>query len=907
MNRITRHITLATILFISVLSAISSLQAQTDTLPVIDYSKETSYEIGQITVEGANFSDDNALIGVSGLGVGDIITIPGREIPDAIKSIHRLSLFTEVDIVATKVVGDVIFLTIRVKELPKYLTHTFRGVKDAVHDDLTKIVERHLRRNSILTENAKRNIIRGIEQFFYEKGYLDAKASVTEEPFPKRPHAVRLIFDVDRGRRVRIAEINFNGNAQTDKSYLNKKLRNGKLRKKMKETKKKGKPFTKSKFVKEDYELDKEAVVQYYNTLGLRDAKILNDTVYRNEKGDLVIDIDMQEGNQYYIRNISWEGNTIYPDVTLATVLGIKKGDVYNPELIEKQLRFSQDSRDVSSLYMDEGYLFFQVEPTETTIFKDSVDIEMRIYEGPQATIDKVTIAGNDRTHEHVIRRMLRTNPGEKFSRSKIIRSQREILNLGYFDPEQLQINTPVNQQQGTVDVEYVVVERPSDQLELSAGYNGNAGLLGTIGVTFNNFSSRRMFEKGAWRPVPMGDGQKLSLRGQSNGSFFRSVNFSFTEPWFGGRKPNALSLGGFWTSQALFTSNERSPYYSQLRALAGYVGLGKRLKVPDDFFFLNLNLYFQNYKLSQNVIDPANSRATFTFQNRRLYTGSFNNFYLGVTIGRSSINEPLFPTRGSKFSIAAQFTPPYSLFRKNDNFYKLSEAEKASVIEEENIRRNFYDLDPLTESEEGAVLFNAETGKRFNFLEYHKWRLDAEWYNQLVGKLVLRTAVKMGFLGYYDKNIGVSPFERFQLGGDGLSNQNAGILGIDQIRLRGYEVTDVEDRNGNGQLDPNENEEAVIFNKYEFELRYPISTNPNSTIYALTFLEGGNSWSGFSNYQPFDLRRSAGVGLRVFLPVFGLIGFDYGYGFDKPSLIQSNAKFSEYAKFGLIIGFEPD
>lgn len=892
-------------LAISMICTSASLQAQTDTLPVINYNSDKSYEIGQITVEGASFSDENALIGVSGLRVGDIISVPGREIPDAIKSIYRLSLFTEVDIIASKIVDDVIFLVIRVQERPRYLTHTFRGVKDAVHDDLTKIVERHLRRNSILTENTKRNIVKGMEKFFHDKGFLDASVAVNEEAFPKRPNAVRLIFDVDRGQRVRIGSINFNGNAQTDKSYLNKKLRDGKLRKKMKETKVKGKPFSKSKFVKADYELDKEAVIQYYNTLGLRDAKIIKDTVYRNAKGDLAIDIDIHEGNQYYIRNITWEGNTIYPDVTLATVLGIKKGDVYNPELIEKQLRFSQDSRDVSSLYMDEGYLFFQVNPTETAIVNDSVDIEMRIYEGPQATIDKVSIAGNDRTHEHVIRRMLRTNPGEKFSRSNIIRSQREILNLGYFDPEQLQINTPVNQQQGTVDVEYVVVERPSDQLELSAGYNGSAGLLGTVGVTFNNFSSRRMFEKGAWRPVPMGDGQKLSLRGQSNGSFYRSVNFSFTEPWFGGRKPNALSLGGFWTSQALFTSNEDSPYFSQLRALAGYVGLGKRLKVPDDFFFLNLNLYFQNYKLTQNVIDPVNSRATFRFQNRPLFTGSFNNYYLGITIGRSSINEPLFPTRGSKFSISAQLTPPYSLFRNNKNFYRLSEGEKANVISEENIRRNFYGLDPLDEAGEDAVLFNAETAKRFNYLEYHKWRLDAEWYNQLVGKLVLRTAVKMGFLGYYDKNVGISPFERFQLGGDGLSNQNSGILGIDQVRLRGYEIEDVDDRDGDGLVDTNE--EAVIFNKYEFELRYPISTNPNSTIYALAFLEGGNSWTGFSNYQPFDLRRSAGVGLRVFLPVFGLIGFDYGYGFDKPQLNQSNAKFGEYAKFGLIIGFEPD
>jgi len=887
------------------LSLTTQLHAQQDTLPVIDYSKEQVFEIGKIEVKGSDFSDDNALIGVSGLKVGDVIKIPGRQLPDAIKAIYNLSLFTDVNIVATETLGDVIFLEIQVSERPRYLSHTFRGVKPGVHDDLTKIVERHIRRSSILTENDERNITRGIQKYFREKGYLDTEVNIIQEAFPKRVNAVRLIFDIDRNSRVKIADININGNASTSNKKINRKLSDGKIRGKMKNTRRKARILAKSKYVKSDYQDDKKAIISYYNTLGLRDAEITNDSVYRNEKGELVIDMDINEGNQYYFRNITWEGNTIYPDNTLATVLGIEKGDVYNTELMDKQLRFSDDSRDVSSLYMDEGYLFFQIDPVEMTISNDSVDIEMRIYEGPQATIDKVVITGNDRTHEHVIRRVVRTNPGEKFSRSKIIRSQREIINLGYFDPENLAINTPVNQERGTVDIEYGLSERPSDQLELSAGYNGSAGLLGTIGVTFNNFSSRRIFEKGAWRPVPMGDGQKLSLRGQSNGSFFQSVNFSFTEPWFGGKKPNSLSLGGFWTQQATGrTIDKNSNNYSQLRALAGYVGLGKRLQFPDDYFYLNLNLYLQNYRLSTNVINTASSFSTFNFQGRPIFKGSFNNYYLGITVGRSSINEPLFPTRGSKFSIAAQLTPPYSAFRKK-NFYRLSETESAEVIDEENRIRESRGLLPLTEAGEGVVLFNAETASRFNYLEYHKWRVDAEWFNQLAGKLVLRTAVKLGYLGYYSRSVGVSPFERFQLGGDGLSNQNAGIVGIDQIRLRGYDIANVEDRNDDGRADGSEN--AVIFNKYEFELRYPISTNPNSTIYALSFLEGGNSWTSFTSYQPFDLRRSAGFGLRVFLPVFGLIGFDYGWGFDKPFLDQTNAKASAYAKFGLVIGFEPD
>jgi outer membrane protein insertion porin family len=876
-----------------------------DTLPVIDYGKEQTFEIGKIDVVGAEYSDDNALIGVSGLKVGDVIRIPGRHLPDAIRSIYQLSLFTQVDIVATQIVGDVAFLEIRVKERPRYLSHTFKGVKEGIHEDLTAIVERHIRRNSILTENSKRNLSKGLKTYFEDKGYLDAEITILEEPFPKRPNAVRLIFDIDRKKRVKVGDIIFNDNASTNLAHLNKKLKDGKLRKKFKNTKRKRKFLAKSKYVKADYEEDKKAMMAYYNTLGLRDAEIASDSVYRNEKGDIIIVINMDEGRQYYFRNITWEGNTIYPDVTLATVLGIQKGDVYNPELLDKQLRFSQDSRDVSSLYMDEGYLFFNIDPIQVAIVGDSVDLEMRIYEGPQATIDKVVINGNDRTHEHVIRRTLRTNPGEKFSRTQLIRSQREIIALGYFDPEQLGMNTPVNQQRGTVDIEYDLVERPSDQLELSAGYNGSAGLLGTIGVTFNNFSTRRMFEKGAWRPVPMGDGQKLSLRGQSNGSFFRSVNFSFTEPWFGGKKPNSLSVGGFYTTQALLTTQKQSPLYSELRAIAGYVGLGKRLKFPDDYFYFNSNVYLQNYKLLQNVIEPSSSQSTFRFKGNPIYSGSFNNFYVSLTVGRSSINEPLFPTRGSKFSLTAQLTPPYSLF-KEDNFWKLNDAQSAEVIAFENMQRdNFGVPGDLDEAGERAVLFNAETAKRFNYLEYHKWRFDAEWYNQLVGKLVLRSAVKLGFLGYYDKNIGVSPFERYQLGGDGLSNQNAGIQGIDQVRLRGYEISDVSDRTGDGIPDDVEN--AVIFNKYEFELRYPISTNPNSTIYALSFLEGGNSWTSFSDYQPFDLRRSAGLGLRVFLPVFGLIGFDYGWGFDKPYLDNTSAGAGKYAKFGLIIGFEPD
>jgi outer membrane protein insertion porin family len=887
------------IAFIGVLN----LQAQSiDTLPVIDYSIQKSYEIGKIDVTGAEYAEPIALVGVSGLKVGNVIDIPGNHIPDAIKSLYKLSLFTDVEISATKIIGDVIFLNINVKERPRYLTHSFKGVKRTYHEDLTKVIERHLRRGSILTENIENNIIQGVKEYFHEKGFLDAEVKLSVEEIAKKTNSVRVLVQVDEKEKVKIGQISFTGNAMTDDKALNKKLSDKKLRKQFDETKLKGRLFGKSKYVDELFQIDKDNVIAYYNRLGFRDARILDDTIYRNADGDLAIVLEVAEGKQYYFRNISWEGNTIYDDATLGKVLGIKVGDVYDTENLDQRLQFSQDSRDVSSLYMDNGYLFFQVDPVEVTIDKDSIDLEMRIYEGPQATIDKVTIEGNDRTHEHVVRRILRTNPGEKFSRSQIIRSQREILNLGYFDPESLGINTPVNAARGTVDIEYTVTERPSDQLELSAGYNGAAGLLGTVGVTFNNFSARRMFEKGAWRPVPMGDGQKLSIRAQSNGDYYKSLNFSFTEPWLGGKKPNSLTVGGFLNSILLapYVDNKQASY-GELLSATGYVGIGSRLNWPDDYFFTNTTLYFQHYNLKRNIFSNS---SLFQFEGKPMYRGAFNNFYIKQQIARSSINEPLFPTRGSKFSLTVQLTPPYSLF-KDDNFWVLSDEQRADVIAEENELLGFYNQLPLTETNEETAVFNAESSQRFKYLEYHKWRFDAEWYTQLIGKLVLRSSVKMGYIGYYNKRIGIPPFERFELGGDGLNNQSTTFQGVDIIRLRGYEVEDVADRNNDGFAD--NADEAIIFNKYELEFRYPISGNPNSTIFLLGFLEGGNSWNSFSSYQPFDLKRSAGLGLRVFLPVFGLLGFDYGWGFDKPLLREQGAKWTEYGKFGLIIGFEPD
>jgi len=570
----------------------------------------------------------------------------------------------------------------------------------------------------------------------------------------------------------------------------------------------------------------------------------------------LRIKLFINEGKRYYFRNLTWKGNSIYDDKTLTSVLGIEKGDIYNQELLDNRLKFSQDARDVSSLYMDFGYLFFQVDPVEVAIIEDSIDIELRIFEGPQANIDKVVIAGNDRTHEHVIRRELRTLPAEKFSRSDIIRSQREITNLNYFNPENLGINTPVNPDRGTVDIEYKVEEKPSDQLELSAGWGGFNRVIGTLGVSFNNFSLRNIFNKEAWKPLPMGDGQRLSLRAQTNGDFYQSYNLSLSEPWLGGRKPNSFTMGGFYNR---FAYGQRgTSTYQSLNIKQGSVSFGTRLKWPDDNFVASTALNIQTLTLQ-------NWQGFQTDQGEAVNVGKFNNFSLRQIVSRNSINDPLFPKQGSNISLSVQFTLPYSLFQPNKDYTELSVSEK------------------------------------FRYLEYNKWRFDAEWYATLTGKLVLKAAAKIGILGFYNKEIGAPPFERFQLGGDGINNQQFGFQGVDIISMRGYEINQLE-----ANISPNTSTGTAatpIFDKFTIELRYPVSLNPSSTIYVLAFGQGGNSWRSVRDFNPFDMKRSVGFGLRVFLPMFGTLGFDYGLGFDK-----ANAKgLREYGDFNIVLGFEPE
>lgn len=832
------------------LSSFLSAQTPDSLLPVLSYEQPKEYEIGGVKVTGTQYADPNALISIAGFRIGDKIRVPGSQFGKAVQALWNLKLFTDVQINLERTQGNLAFFEISVRELPRYTRHSFTGVKKGQHDDLNGEIAKHIQKGAILTESVKASLIYAIQDYYVGKGYLNAVAKINVTPDPKTTNAVQLEFVIDKGKRVKIRNISFSGN-----QHVKSKV----LRKKMKDTVRKRRWFKKSKLVRKAYEDDKRKIEKYYNTIGFRDARIVSDSIWRNKKGELNIELNVSEGQRYYFRNIVWKGNTIYETKYLDQVLGIKKGDVYNEELLQTRLSFSQDGRDISSLYLDNGYLFFHVDPVETAIDKDSIDLEMRIYEGPQATIDRVIIKGNDRTHEHVIRRELYTRPGDKFSRADIIRSQREIVNLGYFNPEALGINTPVNPERGTVDVEYTVEEKPSDQLELSAGYQpataySRGGVIGTLGVTFNNFSLRNIPHKEAWNPLPQGDGQRLSLRAQTSGDRFQSYNASFTEPWLGGKKPNSLTVAGFYNRYAY--GYEGTDNYQRLDIIQGTVGFGTRLKFPDDNFVFRADLDIQTLKLNNwpSFRDDAGNSVT---------KGIYHNYNIGLTLARNSINDPIFPRSGSLVSLKVQFTPPYSAFR-NQAFY-----DTAGVQE------------------------------RYRYVEYVKWRLDAEWYTTVVGKLVLKTSAKIGLLGQWSRKTGLSPFERFELGGDGLNNQNFGLNGRDIISLRGYDVNDIMSSYPGG---------AGVFDKFTVELRYPISLNPSSTIFVTAFAQGGNAWLSAKDFNPFDVKRSVGMGLRVFLPMFGTLGFDYGFGFDKPTLVNSGSrKWSDFARFNIVLGFEPD
>lgn len=784
----------------------------------IDYANPRELEIAGITVSGISYLDEKVLVTLSGLTVGQKVRVPGDEFAAAIGNLWKQGLLADIKIVATRIVENKIFLELKLQERPRLSRFAFEGVKKAEADKLREKIK--LVSGKIITENLIQSTTNDVKQYFVDKGFLNAEVSIDLKNEVNVTNSQLLTIVVNKKKRVKINDIIFEGVT---------KVKEAKLRRKMKDTKVKKlyRFFATSKFIEENYEKDKEAILAEYRKKGMRDARILFDTVKPHNHKTVDILIRMNEGNPYHFRNITWIGNTKYTANDLSKILDIQKGDLFNQSKLDEVLFASPSGRDITSLYMDNGYLFFSVTPVEVAIENDSIDYEMRIYEGKQAIVNRVTVSGNTKTNDKVVLREIRTQPGQLFSRADIIRTQRELAQLGYFDQEKLGVNPKPNAADGTVDIEYVVEERPSDQIELSGGW-GAGQIVGTLGLTFSNFAASNFFKKGAWTPLPSGDGQRLTLRAQTNGKYYQSYSASFTEPWLGGRKPNSLSFSVFRSVQSNGLS--KSDENRQSIAITGVsTGLGRRMRFPDDFFTIYHEISYQYYEL-------RNYGTTFLFPN-----GYANNISVQQTISRNSIDAPIYPRTGSQLSFTLQATPPYSAF-SNKQYSTLENQEK------------------------------------YKFIEYHKWKFESSWFAPLAwNKLVVNLKANFGFLGYYSKGIGQSPFERFYLGGDGLSGFS--LDGREIIALRGYPNNSLNTRGG-----------GTIYDKFTLELRYPVSLNPAATIYILGFLEGGNVFNRFKFYDPFSLKRSAGGGVRIFLPMFGLLGLDYGYGFDAlPGLTKKN------------------
>lgn len=878
-----------------------------DLLLVTQSKTPKEYNLAGIVFTGTKAYDQALLQSISGLNVGDKIVYPGGDnFSHAIQNLWKQRLFANIQIYFTKVVGRDLYIEIHVVERPRIGTFSFRGVKKGQEDDLK--TKSGLVKGRVYTEDTRLTAIENIQKYFTEKGFQSATVRIDERLDPNVSNSVNLVLYITRGNKVRINQVNIFGNESVTDSKLKKQLKGTKEAMRMtlyppNDSSVYGvnKRLTLSEYVKtwgflsptktlelidpyfrfklssakfsdKKYAEDKAKLLEYYNSIGYRDATIVEDTQYYNSKGNINVDIKIDEGHKYYFGNITWKGNTKYSDSVLSVILGIKKGDVYNLETLNKRIgkQLTPEGGDISGLYQDDGYLFFHADPIETSVYNDTIDHEIRIVEGPQATIKNVTISGNDKTKEYVIRRELRTIPGEKFSRSDVIRTNREIAQLGYFNQEKINPNIVPNQDDGTVDINWGVEEKSSDQLELSAGWGGGIGLTGTLGVSFNNFSVKNIFRKSAWDPLPTGDGQKLSVRVQSNGRAFRSYNGSFTEPWLGGKKRNSFTISAASTKYSnaydyrTGTYSKAAADTSFLKSLSFAVALGKQLKWPDDYFTLVYQLSYTQYNLKNY---PGFFRLS---DGTPLSNGKSNNISLKVSLSRSSVDAPLFPRSGSSFTISGQFTPPYSLFDKNI----------------------------------------ATSSNPYKFVEFHKWRFNGEYYIPLgraMGEdrskqFVLKLAAKYGFMGRYNAKLDYSPFERFQLGDAGLSN-NYGILGYDIISQRGYPIYTSSDP----RVNPDQNSTSTfftLFNKYVAEIRYPFSTNPSSTIYGLAFYEAANGWYNYKDYNPFRLRRSVGLGMRFFLPMFGLLGFDYGVGLDR---LTPGGGLKSAAKFTFLLGYEPE
>ena len=836
------------------------------------------YVIAAVNIVGINYLDTSIVYSIANLHAGDKFIHPGTDIfAKSIAALWRQRFFSGVQVYVTRVQDDKVWIEIEVVERPRLGNFKFVGVTKSEQEEILGKV--NLTKQTIITENTRREIVEKVSTFYTDKAYLNVTVNIVEVPDTVFTNSNAMTIYVNKGKKIHIDNIRYFGNT-VDGLRLKKQMKGTKEMSKatlhsdntpspygvtkpfsfneylkewgflsLSKTKKLLDPYFRfklsgAKYNQTKFDEDKEKVLDYYNSLGYRDAQIIADTTINTPKGNLNVDLKVDEGRKYYFGNI-----------------------VYNIGILNKRLgkELTQEGGDISGLYMDDGYLFFRVEPIETAVYNDTIDHEIRITEGPQARIKNVTIAGNEKTKDHVIRRELRTVPGELFSRSDLIRSQRELANLQYFNQETINPGVVPNADDGTVDINWKLEEKSSDQLELSAGWGGGVGLTGTLGVTFNNFSIKNIWKKQAWDPLPTGDGQKLSLRLQSNGRAYRSLSASFTEPWLGGKKRNSLTFG---INNSKF-SNAFDPFTGQidrarsdtnyLKSTGFSVSLGKQLKWPDDFFSLVYTLNITQYKLRNYPIFEG------------LKDGTSNNVSMKITLQRSSVFNPIFPTSGSNLTASVQFTPPYSLFNKN--------------------------------------LVNSVNP--YKTPEYHKWKFNAEWYIP-IGKpmgadksrqFVMKIAAKYGYVGRYTNKLDYSPFERFQVGDAGLTN-NFGLLGYDIVAHRGYPVYESSDPTVNPDQQ-NANKFFIIFNKYTLEMRFPLVTNPSSTIYALTFFEAANGWHDYKDYNPFRLRRSAGVGMRFFLPMFGLLGFDYGVGLDRIQPGQSG--FKGASRFTFMLGFEPE
>jgi outer membrane protein insertion porin family len=859
-------------------------KSSTNTLGGVNAKGE--YTIGGLQIDGIKYFDEELLLSITGLSVGDAIKLPTDDkVTKAINNLWKQNFFSDIKVTVDKVIDDKVFLLFTLKERPRLSKFNFKGIRQADANDLKEKLP--LVKGKVITEAMRVNTLDIVKKFYYGKGYLNSKVRILERPDTTMTNTLIFTLLIDKGYKSKINQVNITGNENANYLKLKGLMKGSKemARLSLKPIKYESvygaeqpnvekylrnlsflsptktiavlDPYlrynfiTPSKFDQKKLEEDKVNVVEYYNSLGYRDAVIEKDTIYKNKEGYLNIDLKINEGQRYYFGNIAWRGNTKFSDSTLNLLLGIKRGDLYNAELMNKRLGripSADGGEDITSIYMDDGYLFFSVEPLEVGFNKDSINFEIRITEGNQAIIRNIIITGNDKTREHVIRRELRTLPGNKFSRTDLMRSQRQIASLGFFDAEKIGI-VPKPQQDGTVDIEYSVVEKSNDQLEAQAGFGGALGITGTLGISFNNFSTKNIFNKRAYDPLPMGDGQKLSIRGQANGRWFNSFNFSFTEPWLGGKKPTGLQVGVY---RSYFSSNFGAPKASDtayMTTIGANIGILKSVKWPDDYFNLSISANYQLYQLkNQNF---GGGIAPFK-------TGNANNAFLRFTLARNTVDQPLYPRGGSNISFMAAITPPFSLLNGKD-YSRISQEDK------------------------------------FKWIEYHKYRFTAEWYQKLKGNLVLKLAAKHGYVANYRKEV-ITPFERFQLGGNGLVGFQ--LFGRDIISQRGYDV-----------YAPQGQEEApIIFNKYTAEVRYPFSLNPSSTIYGLAFTDAANAWTSYKEFNPFKLNRDAGVGVRIFLPMFGMIGIDYGMRFDRAvGNAIDGAKPFRNTTVTFMLGQEPD